>query len=682
MALIEQSGRFKTVRTDEELLKLARNDLEALSPAELSAFEVILADLRAHGRSPALDYASSMLYRTPPVSMETWLSDPYYCGSFTKDLFPLIRQDLIELFTGQYEEALIGGSIGAGKSTFARLAMLRQVYEASCLHDPHEAYGVAKGDMIAFPCIAVTEDQAHELVFEKIKVYIETSPYFQNEFRPVRVSDEAGIIMPNGLWIPPGLSTERRTLGINAFGAVIEEANFFKSNKNTNPNHNVPDMAEAVYKSIKRRMQSRFLAKGRLPGKLIMISSKTSVNSFTERRIKEAADNPLIMVREHAVYEVAPDRYSKERFRVAIGNETKDSRILIDGEPDPEGMSVVDVPVEFRQAFEDDINSAIREICGMATNSISPYIARRERIIDCIDLRRSHPFNHYVWSHDHTGEILWDRLVKATKEGGWEPIFYPKMPRFVSIDMSKSGDATGFAMGCIGPYVPVKRLGSDGTEMAPSFHLDFVLRIEAATKGEVVQSEIRSLIYQLSAHGFYIKCVSADTFQSVATLQALRGRGYNTKEVSVDRTIVPYEIVKQAIYENRLSFYRYDPLIKELRELQKDWKRNKIDHPDPSDVAGASKDVSDAVAQLCFQLAEFSKNGIAEAPLATNVAAAVVDDDQWILENAIAVSPERPQTGGGQEAWREEAQKRLAQAQPSTYDGKWKQNFSMPFDIG
>lgn len=681
MALIDEGGRFKTIRTPEEYLWMAQKDFETLSPDEFEVLQLIVNDIAAYGKSPILEMGSGSLYRTPPVKMETFLTDSYYCGKITKELFPSIKEDLVEVFNGRYEQALIGGSIGAGKSTFARLAMLRMVYEASCLNDPFEAYGVSRTDKIAFPCISVTEEQAHELVFDKIKTSLEEIPYFNNEFRPIKSTDVGGIVFPNGIWIPPGLSTERRTLGINAFGTVIEEANFFRNNR-SNANSmksNSPDLAEAIYKSIIRRMQSRFLVKGRLPGMVIMISSKTSVNAFTERRIKEAAGNPNIFIKESAVYEVAPHRYSGKKFKVALGSETKPSRILEDTEADPEAMKVIEVPIEFKESFENDLDSSIREIAGYATVSITPYISRRDKIYECIDPARVHPFDQYVWSHDVAGSFQWEKLAKLNRQGAWEPIHHPHAPRFASLDLSKSGDATGLAVGCLGPYVSVHRVGKE-TEMVPSFHVDFVLRIEAATRGEIIQSEIRNLIYQMTAHGFFIKCVSADKFQSVATLQSLRAQGYQTKIVSVDETTGPYDLLKLAIYENRISYYRYNTLIKELRELQKNWKNGKVDHPDPNEVHGASKDVSDALAQVCFQLHTAASQMYTQAPLTSDpVMGDESGDEQWILEDAIAVSSQDAEPI--QEDWRTAAQKRLGDSQPNQYTD-WRQNFQMPFEMG
>lgn len=819
--IIDEGGRYRTVRTQDEYESLWKEDLNSLSPEEKETLETIIHDFAAYGKSALFEVASMDLYSSAPVDMETFLDDPYYCGNISKDLFPELKKDLIELFSGCYNEVLLSGGIGAGKSTFSRFCLLRMIYEVSCLADPLEAYGVAKGDKIAFPCISVTEAQAHELVFDKIRNSLTEIPYFKNDFKPEKVTQEEGIFFPKGLWIPPGLSTERRALGLNSFFALIEEVNFFKSIKNTNPNRaNNPDMAESIYKSIKRRMESRFLKKGRLPGMIVLISSKTSINSFTERRIKEATNNPNVFIREHSIYSLAPSRYCGVKFRVALGNEVKSSRILADEEPDPEMMKVIEVPIEFRQAFEEDLESSIREISGHATVSITPFIAKRSSIYECIDKTREHPFSQYIWSHDVPGHFLWDKLCKQRKDGSWEPLRYPEAPRFAALDLSKTQDASAIALGCIGPYVSVQRMGKEDLEMVPSFHIDFVLRIEAATHGEIVQSEIRNLIYELSKHGFFIKQVSADSFQSAFLLQSLRQQGYQAKEVSVDRTPGPYSIVKLALYENRISFYRYDPLIRELRELQKNWKTGKIDHPNPADnpdacftgetliplldgtkvpiseLAGKqvwvyscrpdgqivpglargrktkevttlvevlldngtksrctpehlwmlrngeykradqltpddrlmpnhiqtskdrvrsvrqiqlpepvvvydlevdiwsnfalsagvfvhnSKDTSDALTQVVFQLNESSKSLFVDVPLMTE-APSFVNDDYWILDNTMAVTnnPHDPRSNTGEvqeEDWKIAAKERLSNAQPQQVD--WRNKFQMPFE--
>lgn len=674
--LVDQGGRFNSVRTADEYLELAKQDIESLSEEEREALELILQDLKLHGSSPLLNHASQTLYRTPPVTMETFLTDPYFCGELGKGLYDPIRDDLIEVFSGRYQEALLSGSIGAGKSSWAIFAMIRMIYEASCLRNPQEAYGIGRADKIAFPCVAVTEDIAQEVLVNNIKSKLEEIPYFQKEFAPIKQTEASGILFPNNLWIPPGASTERRTLGLNAFGCIIDEGNFFQ--KRSNSGGVVKDVAESIYQSVKRRMESRFMKKGRLPGMIILISSKKNVNSFTERRLREVVNDPNVFVRERALYEAKPHAFSGEKFRVAIGTEANPSRILEEHEADPENMKVIQVPIEFKDAFEHSIDDSIRDIAGYATVAITPYISRRELIYKAIDETRTHPFSEYIWSHDVSGSFHWDKLCRRRKDGGWEPILNPQAPRFIGLDLSKSQDRTGFVMGHFANYVPVQRLGRDETEMAPKFVVDFCISIQAATRGEIVQSEIRNLIYQLTAHGFFIKCVSSDKYNSIAIQQTLRQQGYQTRNISVDETAGPYDLLKMALYEGRVSYYRYEPLLKELRELQKHWKTGKVDHPDPSEVPGASKDVSDALAQVCLQVHELASRGFADQPIFSS-APVITDDENWILDNAIAVTGTVSSPTQNSPDWRTTAEDRLKSAQPN---GDWRSSFQMPFDLG
>ena len=59
----------------------------------------------------------------------------------------------------------------------------------------------------------------------------------------------------------------------------------------------------------------------------------------------------------------------------------------------------------------------------------------------------------------------------------------------------------------------------------------------------------------------------------------------------------PYDTLKTAIYEQRLFFYEYEPLLRELRTIQKDNVKNKVDHP-----KDGSKDVADALAGIVYTL--------------------------------------------------------------------------------
>lgn len=673
MGLVDQGGRYQSTRTEYDFLELFQKELMSLPEEERVIALELFQEQILQGESPAITVAAEDLYRTPPVPMEVFLSDPYFLGSTAHSLFPALKVDLAEMFSGGYQTAILGGSLGAGKTTEGVVAILRMLYETSCLKDPHEAFGVSKTDYLLFPCISATEDVAEREILSRIRAVIDESTFFMEDFKPLRNTAGKGIEFPNKLLVPPGISTESGALGGNPIGAFIDESNFFQGKAGGAGGSRAQKLnIEIIYEGIKRRIKQRFMMRGRLPGIIVISSSKTSTDSFTDKLIRKSSDDPSIFVRERSAYEVRDQKqYSGDKFRVAIGNETKMSRILGKDEPDPEGMNVIDVPEEFRKDFEDDLDKSIRDISGYSTVAVSPFISRREKIYEAID-KRSHPFNMEIWEQDFPGKIEWSKLSRARNDGAMEPILNPKAPRHIHLDLSKNRDTTGFLVSHISSYVQVQRLGKDQVEMAPEITLDFALKIKAPTNGDIIYSEIRRLIYEFSRHGFFIKLVTADQFQSVAVLQTLSSQGYNTKQISVDRP-GPYEILKTAFYENRVKMYNYPPLIKELRELQKNWKTGKVDHPDQG-----SKDCSDSLAGTVATLTE-SGYGISDQPIRSQSADPVERDEEWVLE-AGGLMVDSGSDDESMPEWRRNAEKVLEEKNKQSYD--WNKNFQLPFITG
>jgi hypothetical protein len=214
-----------------------------------------------------------------------------------------------------------------------------------------------------------------------------------------------------------------------------------------------------------------------------------------------------------------------------------------------------------------------------------------------------HPFSVEVYDPSQAGVFYWSKMVQMDpEEGVYRPILNPHAPRHVHIDPSLSGDATGFAMGHISAWRQVVRRDDEGgkyPETAPEITIDVVLKIVPPVGGEIVLGDVRKLVYQLSRHGYMITCVSIDSWNSVDAIQKLNQRGFNAILLSVDRTMGPYELLKTALYEDRLFYYDYPPLLQELRELQRDLAKRKIDHP-----LRGSKDTSDAVAGVVATLTE------------------------------------------------------------------------------
>jgi hypothetical protein len=251
----------------------------------------------------------------------------------------------------------------------------------------------------------------------------------------------------------------------------------------------------------------------------------------------------------------------------------------------------------------------MRDLAGVATVAISPYIQRREKIEEAIDLTRVHPYTKLVHDPAKPGEFRWDLLVKesqARNPGGvsfqrLRPILNPTAARHIHIDPSLSGDATGFCMSHIGGWKDVVRRaeGREFMERAPLYMVDFILRIVPPVGGEIELGDVRQFIYDLTAHGFLITNVSLDSYQSADALQQLGKKGYTSARLSVDTHIEPYDNLKTALYEGRVLYYSYPPLIEELRTIEHIREKNKVDHP----IHG-SKDVADALAGCLYTLSQ------------------------------------------------------------------------------
>lgn len=613
----EKEGRSRSIRTVEEDIEALKKELATLTPDEQAVFEQLIIELQNEkGKAELYKYLSDAEFKTPPVDMETFIKDPYFLGNTCDNLWPRLMDDLVDLFEGGYHEVVYTGSIGWGKTFTASIGIARILYELSCLKDPHKTYGLAKGSNISIVCLSVNEQLATKVVFENISIKIKASPYFQENF-PFEATKKE-LRFPNNIWVAARATTDTSALGLNTISALVDETNFMPTKGKQLDRVGYVDHAEVIYNSIKRRMKSRFEKHGKLPGMLFIVSSKKTMDDFTARRVRESSNDASVFVRDYALWDVKPeDHYSSKKFWVVVGNDQTPSRIIKDQaeavaiKPTlPEGVVLIDVPEDFMPDFERDLEGSIRDLAGCATVSISPFIQRREKILGANDEKRSHPFSVNVYDPSKAGTFMWDYMVSQQRErDGYgnsiirsKPIVNPNAPRHVHIDPSLRGDATGIAMAHIAGWKDVRRRSDDGREYmerAPVYYVDFVLRIVPPIGDEIIMGDVRRLVYDLAEHGYMITCVSMDSWQSADAMQQLKQRGYNSVMVSVDTTMDPYENMKTALYEERISLYHYEPLVKELQQLEKDTKKRKIDHPPKG-----SKDVSDALAGCLYTLSQ------------------------------------------------------------------------------
>lgn len=662
--ILDDNGKFSSLRTTEENKKLLLDEMARLSPAERAVFKHMLQEKlqaapgtassvpAAAGQTSIYDALGAAEFKYKPVDLETFVYDPYFLGETCSSLYPALFQDLQNIFTQGYNEVILTGSIGYGKSFVSSIGLARILYELSCLKNPQKSYGLAPNSMISILILSVNETLALKVAFEYIISKLEMSKYFEKEFPYKKLKKE--IKFPSNILVIARATTDTSALGMNPIAAMLDELNFLrKLNKSSKTMAGQKyDQAEAIYNVIKRRMKSRFEKKGRLPGVMFLASSKNTFDDFTARRVREAKSDPKIYVVDRTVWEVRPEDFDMTKgFKVLAGNEVVPSKVLEEIEVEaaeascPEGAAVVWVPDEFRADFDRDLEGALRDIAGRATAAISPFITRREKIAHAESLipGRVHPYSTEALEMGKPGTFLWNLMVKALpdRETGRQelkPIFSPDQIRHAHIDTSLRGDHTGLVVSHICGYKDVVRRNEEGLEYmerAPIFYVDLSLEIVPPPGGEIVLGDVRRLLYEMTQHGYLITKVTTDTYQSADTIQQLMRKGYDAEILSVDTSTDPYDNLKLALYEDRVILYPYPTLQRELRSLERNYLTNKIDHP-----PRGSKDVSDSLAGSLYSL----QQAFLDAPLpffgsSTKNIASLLEYHQQSMAGAIRENP-------------------------------------------
>jgi hypothetical protein len=587
------------------------DQVASMTQGEIAEFMAIAGELSQNGESEKLNQIVGDVYDEIPVDTEHFFSNRNYLGRAGADLYPKLMDDLIRLFEGNYTEAVLSGAIGWGKSYLTQLIICRILYEVSCLKNPQWAYGLAENSTLFFPNISITETQAKRVIFGGIKEALRVSPYFREQF-PFEMYSAEMKFPKNILLAAIAMSG---ALGMDVFSAAMDETNFMEVVESSRQARGMRyDQAEVIYASLARRMKSRFLKKGKLPGMLVMISSVHYSSDFTDRKKQEAKENPMIFVLDYPLWEPKPPgTYMDKKFWVGMGTKNQAPKVIEDeAEAEAERgkkIEVLNVPLDFLPDFKRDIEGSLREIAGKSKLLINRFITQTEKIFQLADVERKHPFTLNETTLIDSGrfirEFLAQQVTGLNDKLIWQPLVNPKIKRFCHIDLAKTGDAAGF---CVGhPYgeVQVMRRNEENimyTEIMPIVWIDVMLRIIPPQGGEINFGNIRSLIYELQLMGFLFEKVTLDSYQSSDTIQILDGRGIEAEELSIDKSMDPYNEVKTALYEDRLMMYWYDIALEELKHLivTRSGSQIKVDH-----MPDKSKDVADCVAGVvynCVQL--------------------------------------------------------------------------------
>jgi len=551
----------------------------------------------------SFDYAAELKwlqehphFNEKPASIVEFLGEDYL--NIEKGIRPGVRQELIELFgeevngwrIAKVRWGMFTGAIGIGKTTMGSVILPYMVHWVLCLKDPQGFFDLLPGSRIAFMMMSTSEDQAKETIFGDVKARIQHSPWFTNNF-PYDPEFKNQIRFEKDIWIIPGSSADTSFEGYNILGGILDEADSHKVTQNKN-------YGESGWNTINGRIDSRFQDRGFL----LTIGQMKKANGFAASKYKELKEDTE---NAHTVRMTIWESlgWNHPRFCNADGSRnsffydqkrkeivTKEVWELL-GRPD----HILEIPKVYEKNFRNKPEQALRDLAGIPPQAGDAFISLVHKV--------EAAFEKWTERFGDDGQpVSPDPRRPVLAEWFRSPT---PLRRAVHLDIgySGNGDAAGIVMGHVSHLVKTE----EDDEDKPYIIIDCIIRVKAAPGQEVLISDLRNYIYELKRRGFRITKTTMDGFQSTDTRQQLRKKRLNPQYLSVDKSKLPYEDLREAIYEDRIEIPPYMTYItpgegeliniayKELVELEEGDR--KIDHP-----AQGSKDVADGLAGVANTL--------------------------------------------------------------------------------
>ena len=557
--------------------------------------------------------------RTVPVSIDEFLESSDFVGGLDMEVWPQIRKDVRlvcpDIWAGapRVAEYIDSGATGTGKTMKAHLVQAYHLYLTQCLKKPQRFYQQAESTPIVFTMASSNVSTTRDVLFRPFRDMVANMKFFRKHTSWNR--DKTSVLeFSNGIRVEPVSATNQGIIGRAVLCAHVDEANYMQVvERSAKAEHQSGkgryDQAELFYKQVRLRRQGRFPSRLPLPGLIILSSSIRHDADFLERRIEQVNSTvsvddqtgetvrgePGVEIFRHKQYDVQPaERFSTETFRLLVGTPEYPTRILEDheqaGTDFPEDGRVELVPVDYRYEFMHRPEDALRDVCGISSVALSPFIMQRQKIGEAMDRWMERGNEHPVLRDnvdlvDHGMPVLVPDKLDADQE----------TVRFAHIDLSKTGDRCGIAVVRVDEMIELE-VQTGLWQMQPYLTVELAVSIQPSQAKELDIAAVRNWVVALQTeHSVPLYRITYDGFNSAESIQAVRALGIRSKVISMDRTDEPYEMMKRALYQDRLDLPPNPILKQELTQLDKDETTGKIDHPKTG-----SKDISDAVAGAVF----------------------------------------------------------------------------------
>ena len=352
--------------------------LEGLSQEERNVVLQMMKEFSSCGKSKTYEELLYAEYKEIPVDIETFLTNDSYLGIPWKDamgnskVYPFWMQTLKEIFptniTTDYEVLLESGARGIGKSEIAcGAAGAYLMYRVLCMKNPLEFYHLKPTEKIVFAFMNIKKELAKDICISKFQKTVQLSPWFMKRGRMTTLEGDDYWVPPDPIQIIIGSQADD-VIGQPIYFAFFDEISFIRNQDIDKQKEKAKNMIDTAIGG----MFTRFIHNGQNPTLLVVASSKRSEQSFMEQYIKLLSETTgeKTYVVDKPVWEVKPKgTYSDETFKVGLGNKYLAS-IVIQDESNldyyrEKGYKIIDVPIDFKAKFEQDIERGLCDFAGI-----------------------------------------------------------------------------------------------------------------------------------------------------------------------------------------------------------------------------------------------------------------------------------------------------------------------------
>lgn len=549
--------------------------------------------------------------------MEQFLTDPQYLGGLTgegKVVYPVWKKtlDVVANEDSRYLVVLTG-AIGTGKTRAAVYGALYTLCRILCLKDPWAHFGLTAGGQMSVVFFNLTKSESESRTYQLFQSHLLASPWFRAHGNVVGSEMHPHVEFPL-------IKYTFASPFVAGFGSQGEDVIIALMDEVDSPAASKVQRQKVIqaYENARRRLESRFVIRGETIGRFFMVASKQDRLAFLNAFITKYKTTKSIFIVDIPLWEAKPSsHYCGKKFRVSVGDAHNLPKI-IETEEDLQvairnGFMILEVPVEYYETFVKDIVGSLRDIAGISTSNIrKTKLLPSESILARCYTESPNPVKLMTIEVGLNEEdlnlldFLDLSVIPISRSTPW----------FIHVDFAYSGDgdSLGLAMSCISGWAKKTHEESDGSfrvEKVPTTYTAFAMRIRGHPGDRIPLHKVRKLIMDLKAiHGFNINEVSFDL--SIATedmKQILERAGILCSDLSMDKQPNRYREFRNRIFEGLWSTPLNPFLHFELKNLEDDPDKNKIDHPDEvaelefledgntrEIVMKGSKDVADAVA--------------------------------------------------------------------------------------